>query len=225
MSVVVAIKYDKGMLLGADRQISSGHLASGETQKVYKSQYSNTAWGSVGCLRILDLISCNVDDLMSYKDILDKVELDKPYVVNVIVPKIFIKLKEYNQAYLENNLLSIDNQFLICDYDSIFKIDTDGSVVEHKWFEFGKDENGKELEISEVIEFGKYYAIGSGYELVLGNLQSSYKEDLDLDTAVDLLIDSIRKSCKNELYINSNIDIINITKNKTSLDRFNINSK
>lgn len=203
MSVVVAIKYDKGMLLGADRQISSGHLASGETQKVYKSQYSNTAWGSVGCLRILDLISCNVDDLMSYKDILDKVELDKPYVVNVIVPKIFIKLKEYNQAYLENNLLSIDNQFLICDYDSIFKIDTDGSVV----------------------EFDKYYAIGSGYELVLGNLESSYKEDIDLDTAVDLLIDSIRKSCKNELYINSNIDIINITKNKTSLNRFNINSK
>lgn len=203
MSVVVAIKYDKGMLLGADRQISSGHLASGETQKVYKSQYSNTAWGSVGCLRILDLISCNVDDLMSYKDILDKVELDKPYVVNIVVPKIFIKLKEYNQAYLENNLLSIDNQFLICDYDSIFKIDTDGSV----------------------IEFDKYYAIGSGYELVLGNLESSYKEDIDLDTAVDLLIDSIRKSCKNELYINSNIDIINITKNKTSLDRFNINSK
>lgn len=203
MSVVVAIKYDKGMLLGADRQISSGHLASGETQKVYKSQYSNTAWGSVGCLRILDLISCNVDDLMSYKDILDKVELDKPYVVNVVVPKIFIKLKEYNQAYLENNLLSIDNQFLICDYDSIFKIDTDGSV----------------------IEFDKYYAIGSGYELVLGNLESSYKEDIDLDTAVDLLIDSIRKSCKNELYINSNIDIINITKNKTSLNRFNINSK
>lgn len=203
MSVVVAIKYDKGMLLGADRQISSGHLALGETQKVYKSQYSNTAWGSVGCLRILDLISCNVDDLMSYKDILDKVELDKPYVVNVIVPKIFIKLKEYNQAYLENNLLSIDNQFLVCDYDSIFKIDTDGSV----------------------IEFDKYYAIGSGYELVLGNLQSSYKEDLDLDTAVDLLIDSIRKSCKNELYINSNIDIINITKNKTSLNRFNIDSK
>lgn len=203
MSVVVAIKYDKGMLLGADRQISSGHLASGETQKVYKSQYSNTAWGSVGCLRILDLISCNVDDLMSYKDILDKVELDKPYVVNVVVPKIFIKLKEYNQAYLENNLLSIDNQFLICDYDSIFKIDTDGSVV----------------------EFDKYYAIGSGYELVLGNLESSYKEDIDLDTAVDLLIDSIRKSCKNELYINSNIDIINITKNKTSLNRFNINSK
>ena len=203
MSVVVAIKYDKGMLLGADRQISSGHLASSETQKVYKSQYSNTAWGSVGCLRILDLISCNVDDLMSYKDILDKVELDKPYVVNVVVPKIFIKLKEYNQAYLENNLLSIDNQFLICDYDSIFKIDTDGSV----------------------IEFGKYYVIGSGYELVLGNLESSYKEDIDLDTAVDLLIDSIRKSCKNELYINSNIDIINITKNKTSLNRFNINSK
>lgn len=203
MSVVVAIKYDKGMLLGADRQISSGHLASGETQKVYKSQYSNTAWGSVGCLRILDLISCNVDDLMSYKDILDKVELDKPYVVNVVVPKIFIKLKEYNQAYLENNLLSIDNQFLICDYDSIFKIDTDGSVV----------------------EFDKYYAIGSGYELVLGNLESSYTEDIDLDTAVDLLIDSIRKSCKNELYINSNIDIINITKNKTSLNRFNINSK
>lgn len=203
MSVVVVIKYDKGMLLGADRQISSGHLASGETQKVYKSQYSNTAWGSVGCLRILDLISCNVDDLMSYKDILDKVELDKPYVVNVVVPKIFIKLKEYNQAYLENNLLSIDNQFLVCDYDSIFKIDTDGSV----------------------IEFDKYYAIGSGYELVLGNLQCSYKEDLDLDTAVDLLIDSIRKSCKNELYINSNIDIINITKNKTSLNRFNINSK
>ena len=30
---------------------------------------------------------------MSYKDILDKVELDKPYVVNVVVPKIFIKLK------------------------------------------------------------------------------------------------------------------------------------
>lgn len=203
MSVVVAIKYDKGMLLGADRQISSSHLSTGEAQKVYTSTYSSTAWGSVGCLRILDLISCNIDDLMSYKDILDKVELDKPYVVNVVVPKIFIKLKEYNQAYLENNLLSIDNQFLVCDYKSIFKIDTDGSV----------------------IEFDKYTAIGSGYELVLGNLEASYEDNIDLNTATDLLIDSIRKSCKNELYINSNVDIINITKNKTSLDRFNINGR
>ena len=92
--------------------------------------------------------------------------------------------------YKENNLISTDNEFLIISNKKIFSIGFDFSV----------------------LEFDKYSSTGSGYELVVGYLDTlNYiPEKTNLDEAIKILETAIKKSCKNEIYINDGIDYINL---------------
>lgn len=188
MSVVVAVKYNNGVILGADRQVTAGHIKDNKVDKIYKSTYSNTAFGIVGKLRDLDIISCNVDDLMNYKDILDNVKLNKKYVVNVIVVQIFDLLMKYNRAYKIDNIIDIDSSVLVADDYSIFTISPDGSVAEYDTFA----------------------AIGCGDELVKGYLTPQNLEELSEPEAIDLVKRCIEKACKNDCFIDNDITIINL---------------
>lgn len=192
MSVVIGLRYNNGVIIGADRQATSGNLKTHSTQKIYKSAYSNTAWGCVGTLRDLDIVSCNVDELMNYKDVLDKVEIDKKYVVNVIVVRIFNELMKFNRAYKVDNVVDIDSSFLIADDSKMFTIGHDGSV----------------------IQYDDYCAIGCGDQLVKGHLDALNLEELSEPEAVDLMNRLIKLCCKEDAYIDDNVDIIVLKKGK-----------
>lgn len=192
MSVVIGLKYNNGVVLGADRQGTSGNIKTHTTKKIYKSIYSNTAWGGVGTLRDIDIISCNIEELMNYKDILDNAELDKRYVVNVIVVRFFNELMKYNRAYKVDNVVDIDSSFLVADSSSIFRIGNDGSV----------------------IEYDDYCAIGCGDQLVKGHLDALHLQELSEPEAVDLIHRLIKECCKDDIYIDDNIDIIVLKKGK-----------
>lgn len=189
MSVIIALKYNKGIILGADSQITNNHIKINNVTKIHESKYSNTAIGTAGSLRVLNLIK-SIDDLMDYKDILDKVELNEKYIVTNIIPKLTNMLEKSGCLYKENNIISTDNEFLIISNKKIFNIGFDFSV----------------------LEFDKYASIGSGYELVVGYLDTlNYiPEKTNLDEAIKILETAIKKSCKNEIYINDGIDYINL---------------
>lgn len=194
MSIVVAIKYNNGVVIGADTQVTFSNTKHNSFKKIYKSKYSNTAWGGVGKARDIDLISCNVDDLLDYPDILEKVKLDKKYVVNQIVIKIFDILMKYNRAYRIDNIVDIDSRFIITDSDKIFEICTDGAVV----------------------EYDKFCAIGCGSQLAQGYLDSINLDGLSRLEAEDLIQKVIKDACKNDCYIDDNVDIIVLEKPKRS---------
>lgn len=193
MSIVIAIKYNNGVVLAADKQVTNnGHLKNTQTDKIYKSMYSNTAYGVVGRLRDLDILSCNIDDLLDYRDILDKVKLDKKYVVNKIVVQIFDLLLKYNRAYRIDNIVDIDSEILVADAYNIFSIVKDGSVLEHD----------------------KYCAIGCGEELVLGYLDSLTLNELSKTEAIDLINKCIKKTCQNDCFINDEVSMIILEQKK-----------
>ena len=56
MSVIIALKYNKGIILGADSQITNNHIKINNVTKIHESKYSNTAIGTAGSLRVLNLI-------------------------------------------------------------------------------------------------------------------------------------------------------------------------
>ena len=193
MSVIIALKYDKGVLLGSDNQCTyNGHLKADNIQKIHLSKYSKSAIGSVGDLRISNLI-CNIDDLMDYKDILDKTELNQRYVVNNIINKLINLFDRSGCLYRENNRIRVDNEFLITSDSKIFMVAFDFSV----------------------IEFENYACIGSGNELALGYLDSlKYQPyDTNLNTATQILKTAIQKACNSEIYINDNVDYVWLEQN------------
>ena len=192
MSVVVAVKYDNGVVIGSDTQITHyGHLKNNIQEKVFKSKYSNTAIGITGSLRDMDLISCNIEDLMKPEDILNKIPFNKKYIVNNVVTRIFSLLKHYDRVNLEEKA-RLESDMIVVDSDNIFVISFDGSV----------------------LEFDKYATIGSGAELVYGHLDSINTENLSRPEAIDLVKKCITKACKNEIHISEPAHIIYLSKEK-----------
>lgn len=189
MSVCIALKYNDGVLLAGDKQMTyGGHLKFNNGVKIQKSTYSNTAVGSCGDKRVIDLIFCNMDDLMEYKDILDNIKIDYKYVVKHIVNNIFSILDRNGCLYKENNVVSTTNEFIVASNENIYLIYQDGSV----------------------LECDNYGCIGSGYELVKGYLDTLDLQNLTLDKAKKIIINCIQQCCNNEIYINDNIDLIKL---------------
>lgn len=200
MSVVVAIKYRDGVVLAADRQATSGNIKIDNASKLYKSAYSMTAIGMVGRSRDADLISCQIDDLMEYKDILDKVKIDKKYLVNIIVPKIFNILMRFNRAHKEYDIIELDSNFIIVSNEKLFKVFFDGAV----------------------LEYDSFVTAGCGNQLAQGYLES---QDVDMnkltqDEAVKLAKECIFKACKDDVFIsNDYADILILNKSRKRSDK------
>ena len=61
MSIIVGIKNKEGVILGADKQITKYNTASHSATKIIQMRYSNTAMGTVGYLRDVNIINSSED--------------------------------------------------------------------------------------------------------------------------------------------------------------------
>lgn len=186
MSVIIAIKFKDGIVIGADKQSTRGNEKYDEAVKIHKSKYSETCIGTVGYTRDSDIIN-TIDEIINYKDILDNINIDKNYVVQNIVPFIFDKLRDNKRLLLDNGIEKSLSEFVFCTNKDIFIIRTDGAVLNYK----------------------DYCAIGCGEQFAKGYL-NTFKNisDINQKDVLKILEESIKESCKNDIYINNNIDII-----------------
>ena len=188
MSVVMALKYNGGVLLAADTQSTGGNIKNNNAVKIKKMKYSNVAIGTVGYLRDANIFEVT-DEIVDFKDILDKIKIDKRYIINTIVPNIFKKMKEYNRLEIKNEVENLLSCFILVTPTGIFTIGTDGSVVESE----------------------NFATVGCGDELVRGYLETiSDINNLNEKEGINIIKNAIIKSCKNDIYINDMISILNI---------------
>ena len=184
MSVIVALKYKNGVLIGADKQCSSFNIKEDNNAiKINKTKYSNNCMGVVGSLRDANII-LNKDELMI--DILDKKEIDFKYVVNIIVPNLFEILRKNNRVSSLNNIETLSSTFVYCTNKNLYMIFGDGAVVEREDF----------------------ITVGCGSDEVRGYLNTLNLENLTKEKATEIIQNSIQKSCKDDIYINDKIDLI-----------------
>lgn len=177
MSVVVAIKKDKVVYVGADSQATCGgtkvSLNNPNNYKIWSVKgIDNCLMGAVGDLRDACVIR-TIDGLVDRLDAIDGL-VDYDYVVNVVEPLIREALHAHKFLPDEDPYSALGSVFLFVYQDKIYTI-VGGAVIEHD----------------------DYVAIGSGSSEAMGSLNSTeFEEDPNMR-----IIKAIKASEGHDLYV------------------------
>lgn len=159
MSVVVAIKEDGKIYMGADTMVTYGgskrYLTTPHTQKVWVVEDTpNCIMGCVGMLSDLNLVRYCGQHLVPEVAAL-KNEVNIGVLIQATVPKLFGLIQEYNDVCGKDEDTPMQSSFIIGVNDHLFAIYSDGSVEEEE----------------------EWVAIGSGADMALASLENSVGED------------------------------------------------
>lgn len=191
MSVVIASKFNNGVILASDRQVTHyGNKIEDKVNKITKVENIGTSigFGGVGILRELQQlfkISSNIFNSTGIKrNGLTTYECIE--ALNKITPEFRENL------FIEANQVvkHLYGDFIAADPYNIHYIGGDLAVI-------------SDLD---------YFAVGSGEDLVMGHLNVAFKdknpEKMKSEEIIQILKDSIQVSCKDVCSIDDNIDFI-----------------
>lgn len=187
MSVVVAIKKNGVIYMGADSQVSRGGtrmtLSNPNNYKIWAvDNVNNCLMGSVGALRAANVIKVADDLIPEMVDIKEAVVFR--FVVKHLVPRMMEELNEYNVLTKDSDdLPNMSASFLLAYHDRLFSIDSYGCV----------------------IEVDDFCAIGSGAGEALGSLLSSS----DAEDPVERIKAAIKASAAHDIYVDYPIVVSN----------------
>ena len=187
MSVVVAIKKDGIIYMGADSQVSRGGtrstLSNPNNYKIWAMRdVEHCLMGSVGTLRANNIIKVANDLIPEIVDLKSNVNFN--FVVKGLVPRMMDELEEYRILCKDKEgIPHMDAEFLLAYHENLFYIDRYGSV----------------------IEIDDFCAIGSGASEALGSLLSS----VDEKDPVERIKTAIKASAAHDIYVDYPIVISN----------------
>lgn len=185
MSVIVAIKKDDVIYIGADSQATRGgsrtSLSNSNNYKIWRVKgIENCLMGSVGHIRDACAIKV-MTDLVREIDVIHDA-IDYEYVVERIEPMIKDCLKEHEFIKSDDPYDSLESRFLFAYKDKFYTI-TNGCVLEHDDF----------------------VAIGSGECEAIGSLLSTCDEK----NVKKRIISAIKASAANDIYVDYPIILSN----------------
>lgn len=190
MSVVIAAKYKDGVALASDKQCTEGNIKNNNVTKIHKFKYSNTGIGTVGYLRDCNLMNI-WEEIIPFKDILDKVEINEDYVIKTVVSNI--------KSYLNSNKRLKEEESEM-ESTMIF-------VTPNEIYEIGGD-------FSVVTSDNSFMAIGCGRELATGFMTSlGDTKDFSEEQIKEALINAIKKGCESDAFVNDRVSIALVKKN------------
>ncbi|MFH5881300.1 hypothetical protein [Liberiplasma polymorphum] len=185
MSVIVAIKQENVIFMGADSQITKGgtrrSYSNPSNYKIWRiKDAKNSLMGGVGLVREI-----NIAKMEKYFNVLAQHnnDINFDYMVLEFVPHLFKTLKENNLIKKEDNEIPASNCVYLVAYKSkLFQVGSDGAV----------------------IEIDDFAAIGSGSNEAMGSLLSS--QTLSPKERITM---AIKASAANDIYVDYPIIISN----------------
>lgn len=196
MSVVIAMKYKDGVVIGADRQATCGdNKVVGGVTKIKMFPYSKHAIGKCGYVRHTNALFTQ-EELVTFEDIVKQTEIDINYIVSVIMPNIRAVLKVFDE---KEDIDDIGSTIYVTS-DKIFTIESDGAVIENQ----------------------NFACIGSGAVSANGLITQLYsvndEEMLSEEDAITMVSAGIQTANENTIYVGDGIDIIVVKRNQEELD-------
>ena len=187
MSVVVAIKKNDVIYMGADSQATRGGtrstLSNPNNYKIWPVlDVDNCLMGCVGSLRANNIIKVSTDLIPEIVDLKDS--LDFRFVVRSFVPALMRELDLYDAMSKDKDTCpDMNASFILAYRDRLYVIDSYGSV----------------------IEVDDFCAIGSGASEALGSLLSS----TEIKDPIDRITMAIKASASHDIYVDYPIVISN----------------
>jgi ATP-dependent protease HslVU (ClpYQ) peptidase subunit len=190
MSVVVAIKKDGIIYMGADSQVTKGGtrttLSNPNNYKIWAvSGADHALMGCVGTLRAANIMKVAdglIPEIVELKNM-----VDFKFVVKRLVPRMMEELEGYKQLTKnDDGVPCMDSSFLFAYKDKLFSIEHYGSV----------------------IEVDDFCAIGSGAPEAMGSLFST----VNVDDPIKRIQDAIKSSATHDIYVDYPI-VISSTEN------------
>ena len=177
MSVVVAIKENGKVTIGADSQCTRGGtrrtLSNPNNYKVWKVlDAENCLFAQVGLVREANIIRVARDLVPEMAQLKDKVDFS--FVVKRLVPRMFEELEEYRAIKKGDTPPEFESSFLFAYKDKLFYISGNATV----------------------IEIDDYVAIGSGECEAIGSLLSTEGEPCE-----DRIKKAIKASAASDIYV------------------------
>ena len=190
MSLVIAIKDKDRIVLGADKQASTGGTKDHTNTKIWAvEELPGAIIGSVGAARASQIIQ--------YSQIIDKnllsQDLDTEFVVRILAPTLANGLKANGIVVDAPEGAKCDmmpNAFIFAYKDKAWTI----------WHD---------LSVSEIDE---YFAIGSGSEVARGALFATSEKD-----PFERIVISIEAAAESTLYVDNGIDLLATEKREEDL--------
>ena len=184
MSVVVAIKENNKIYIGADSQVTKGGtrstLKNPNNYKIWKVRgVDNCLMAHVGNVREANIIRLMDSVITSYDIYANRIDFE--FVVKELVQRIFEELKRYGYLKDESFIEEMDSSFIFAYKDQLYTINSDGCVIE----------------VSDVA------SIGSGKNEAIGSLVSTENEP-----ARERIIKAIKASATNDIYVDYPIILI-----------------
>ena len=181
MSLVIAIKDKDRIVLGADKQASTGTTKDHTNTKIWElEELPGAIIGSVG--------SARASQIIQYSQIIDKnllgKDIDTEFIVRVLAPTIANGLKA-------NGIVVDSSENAKCDMMPnafIFAYEDKAWTIWH------------DLSVSEIDE---YFAIGSGSEVGRGALFATPEKD-----PFSRIVTSIDAAAESTLYVDDGIDLL-----------------
>jgi 20S proteasome alpha/beta subunit len=182
MSLVVAIKDKDRIVLGADKQASTGGIKDHTNTKIWElEELPGAVIGAVG--------SARASQIIQYSQVIDKnmissnTDIDTEFIVRVLAPTIANGLR--------NNGVTVDSEDAKCDMMPnafIFAYKDRAWTIWH------------DLSVSEINE---YFAIGSGSEVARGVLYATPEKN-----PFERIVTSIEAAAESTLYVDTGIDLL-----------------
>lgn len=188
MSVVVAIKKDGKVYLGADSQVTKGGtrqtLKNPNNYKIWKVKGTDHCLmahvGTVRDANVVRIMDDVVDELAAFHE-----EINYEYVVRDVVPHILHQLRSFGFLAKEEGraFSGMDSEFLFAYEDKLFHINSDGCVIE----------------IDDSV------AIGSGALEAIGSILSTS----NAEKPGSRIVKAIKASAANDIYVDYPIILTN----------------
>ena len=177
MSVVVAIKENGKIYIGADSQVTKGGtrttLKNPNNYKIWPViGADNCLMAHVGVLRDANVVRLMTDLVTDYNIYRGHIGFD--FVVKKIVPDIIEELTRFNLLKDGEKTEYLESSFLFAYKDQLWMIHTDKSV----------------------IEVDDYVSIGSGADQAIGSLLSTEGE-----TPKERIVKAIKSSAASDIYV------------------------
>lgn len=180
MSLVIAIKEKDRIVLGADKQASTGSTKDHTSTKIWKvEELEGALMGGVG--------SARASQIIQYSQIIDKNytgPINTEFVICVLVPTISATLKANGIAVgasEEESCTMIPNVFIFAYADKAWVI----------WHDLS------------VIEIADYFAIGSGADVARGALFATKDKN-----PFDRIVTGIDAAAESTLFVDDGIDLL-----------------